>query len=555
MLDELHIRGLGVIDEVTVPLAPGLTVVTGETGAGKTMVVAALELLRGARADGDQIRAGSSRALIEARLDPAPPAAHEWLEDDDDALVVSRELAAGAEGSVRSRARLGGRLAPVSALAETVGERVDVHAQSDQVRLADEARQRALLDQVGGAEVAQRREAYAQAYEAWRAADAELHALRTDARERARELDRLRFELDEIDAVAPEAGEEEALDAELARLEHAAALTEAGQRAAEAISGEGAARDALGGALGALREVGGIDAELDALAERAEGLAAEAQDLAMALRRHAEAVELDPERLERLRERKAALAGLCRKYGPDAAAVAAYAEQVRERVERLEGGEERAEQLAAEVEQARAARDEAAEALSAARGRAGERLASEVERHLADLAMDGARFHVELTPVDPGPTGADRVAFVLAANPGEPALPLAKAASGGERSRVALAVRLALADADDTPVLVFDEVDAGIGGAVATEVGRKLARLAQGRQVLCVTHLAQLAAFADVHLVVRKATTDDQRTRAEVEALDEPDRVTELSRMLSGAVDSELAAGHAAELLAAARAD
>jgi len=555
VLDELHIRGLGVIDEVSVPLAPGLTVVTGETGAGKTLVVAALELLRGARADGDQVRAGAERALVEARLAPPPPAAGDWLDEDDDALVVSRELTATAEGAVRSKARLGGRIAPVSALGETVGESIDVHAQSDQVRLGEEARQRALLDRIGGAPLAERLAAYREAYRVWREADAELAALRTDARERARELDRLRFELEEIDGVAPEAGEEEALDAELARLEHAAALTAAAEAAAEAVSGEGAARDALGSALGALRDVAGIDAELDALCERAEGLAAEAQDLGLALRRHAEAVELDPARLEQLRERKAALAGLCRKYGPDAAAVAAYAEQVRERLARLEGGEERAEQLAEEVERAARARDAAAQALTAARAEAGEHLSGQVEEHLADLAMGGARFHVALTPVEPGPTGADRVGFVLAANPGEPALPLAKAASGGERSRVALAVRLALADADDTPVLVFDEVDAGIGGAVATEVGRKLARLARGRQVLCVTHLAQLAAFADAHLVVRKATTDADRTRAEVSVLDDDSRVTELSRMLSGAVDSELATGHAAELLAAARQD
>lgn len=551
LISELHIRDVGVIDDVTVELAPGLTVVSGETGAGKTLVVGALQLLRGERADADRVRAGARQALVEARLAPPPAAAGDWL-DDDHELVVAREVVADGT-STRSKARIGGRLASVGSLADVLGSSVDVHAQTDSARLADERWQRTLLDRVGGEALAACLERYRTAWGRWRDADAELSRLRGDERDRARELDRLRHELEEIDAVDPQPHEEEALDAELSRLGNAEALSAAALSAAEAVGGDGAARDALGTAVAGLRPLSGTDAALDELAARLEGLAAEAQDVAFALRTYAEDVEFDEERLAQLRARKAALSQLCRKYGPDAASVAAYASQARADVERLTGGQARAAELAEEVERARAERDAAADALRGARREAGAHLSGEVDGHLADLAMEGARFSVDIDPVEAGPDGADHVRFMLAANPGEPTLPLAKAASGGERSRVALAVRLALADADDTPVMVFDEVDAGIGGAVATEVGRKLADLARGRQVLCVTHLAQLAAFADVHLAVTKDITDDGRTVATVAPLDDDARVIELSRMLTGAVDSELATGHAAELLAAAR--
>jgi DNA repair protein RecN (Recombination protein N) len=265
-------------------------------------------------------------------------------------------------------------------------------------------------------------------------------------------------------------------------------------------------------------------------------------------------LELDPARLNDLRDRRMAISRLTRKYGVDAAAVAAYAEEARTRLEVLHSGDERREALAAHVGELRGRVDRAAKVLREQRLAAGRRLAKAVDGHLAELAMTAARMTVEVEEAEPATTGADRIRFLLAANQGEPALPLGKAASGGERSRVALAVRLALADADDTPVLVFDEVDAGIGGATALAVGRKLARLAAGRQVLCVTHLAQLAAFADAHVVVSKATSGG-RTSAGVRTLGEPDRVTELSRMLSGTPDSEAAVRHAEELRATALAE
>jgi DNA repair protein RecN (Recombination protein N) len=549
MLEELLIRDLGVIEEVALELAPGLNVLTGETGAGKTMVVSALELLLGARADADQVRAGAGSALVEGRLRPPPAAAGEWLGDGDDELIVSREVSAG-----RSRARLGGRMAPASALGEVVGASVEVHGQSDTVRLAAPTTQRDLLDRSGGAPLAERRDVYAQAYEGWRAAAAELETLRGSERDRAREADRLAFEVAEIDGVAPVAGEEDSLDAELRRLEHAEALVGAASTAAAALTGEGAARDALGGGVAALRAVAGVDDELEALRKRIEGLAVEAQELGLDLSAYAEGLEVDPLRLEQLRARRAALGGLTRKYGPDSAAVVAYADEARIRLAQLRGGDERADALAVQVDALRARVDDHAAALSAARRAAGERLAAAVHTHLADLAMPAARLTVAVEAAEPGPTGADRVSFLLAANEGEPSLPLGKAASGGERSRLALALRLALADADDTAVLVFDEVDAGVGGAVALDLARKLARLARGRQVLCVTHLAQLAAFADAHFVVAKGTAAG-RTSATVRRLDDAERVTELSRLLSGTPDSARAAAHAAELRDLARRD
>jgi DNA repair protein RecN (Recombination protein N) len=552
MLTELLIRDVGVIEDVILALEPGLNVLTGETGTGKTMVVSALELLLGARADADQVRGGADVAVVEGRLHPPPSGADEWLGPGDDELVVSREVTTG--GSGRSRARLGGRLAPASALADVVGQVIEVHGQADTSALSTPAVQRELLDRAGDEALAGALADYRQEYARWQAAEQELTALRTSERDRARELDRLSFELSEIDAVDPQPGEDDVLDAELRRLEHAEALTEAAAAAAASLNAEGGARDTGGEAATVLRGVASYDEALAELSARAEALAAEAQDLGLELAAYAEDVGLDPARLEELRARRAALGGLLRKYGPDVEAVRAYAHEARRRISDLQDGEERSARLETEVEHAREQTTAAGERVSALRRETARRVAAIVEGHLAELAMAAARMEIAVEPTEPGAHGADRVTFLLAANPGEALLPLAKAASGGERSRVALAVRLALAHADRTPVVVFDEVDAGIGGATALAVGRKLARLAADRQVLCVTHLAQLAAFADAHFRVSKATADG-RTTAAVELLDESERVTELSRMLSGAPDSELAAGHAAELRALALAE
>ena len=553
MFTELHIRDVGVLRDVTLELDEGLTVITGETGAGKTMVVASLELLLGARADADAVRPGAASALVEARLAPPPAAAAPWLDLEDEELVVAREVA-----PARSRARIGGRLAPASALAEVVGAAVEVHGQRDTARLAAPAVQRELLDRAGGAGLAATAGTYRLAYDAWRAAADELAELQRSEAERLREADRLAFELAEVDSLAPAADEGAALEGELARLEHAEVLGAGARAAAAAVADDGGARDALGAAVAALRAAAGHDSALDELARRAEGLAAEAQEIAFDLSAYADALEVDPARLAVLRDRFAGLVRLSRKYGAapggalDLAGVVAWADEARTRLALLAGGEARAAALIDDVAALEAAARTAADQLHAARRAAGDALTAAVEAHLAELALPGARFQVAVEPVDPGPTGADRVTFLLAANAGSPPLPLGKAASGGERSRVALALRLALADADDVDVLVFDEIDAGIGGATGLAVGRKLAALARGRQVLCVTHLAQIAAFADQHVVVTK-DPDAAVTVASVRVLDDNDRVDELSRMLSGTPGSVAATVHARELLTLAR--
>jgi DNA repair protein RecN (Recombination protein N) len=552
MLDELHIRDLGVIEDVTLRLGPGLNVLTGETGAGKTIIVSALELLRGARAAAPQVREGAGTAVVEARLHPVPRSAQEWVDEHDDDLVITRELSASGGGG-RSRARVGGRLAPVSALGEVSRGLIELHGQQDSTRLGQSAVQRDLLDRYGGVPVADAMAVYRRAYEAYEQARRDLDALRTEQRERARERDRLQFELDEIDAVAPRPEEEDELDTDLRRLEHAESLVTAAREAAGLLNHEGGARDALGAAVAGLRGVSDVDPDLDDLHQQLERLASEVQQLGLDLGGYADGIAIDPEALELARARRSALAQLVRKYGVDTTEVCAYADRARARIAALEQDDQREVLLAQQLDDLQRVLHDAAADLRAARAAAAGDLQRVVAGHLDDLAMPGARLEIRLTETPPGHTGADRVDFMLAANPGEPALELGRFASGGERSRIALALRLALADADDTPVLVFDEVDAGIGGGVARAVGAKLAALARGRQVLCVTHSAQLAAHADAHYLVTKDTAGG-RTRSRVQPLDRAARVRELSRMLSGITNSDVAARHADELLVTARA-
>lgn len=543
VLDELHIHGLGVIEDATLRLAPGLTVVTGETGAGKTMLVTALQLLLGSRADTDLVRTGADVARVEARFCPAPDGSGEWT-DDPGELVVSREIP--AEG--RSRARMGGRMAPAGALADVLGPHVEVHAQHEHHRLVRPAVQRALLDAYAGDPHARTLAAYRDAHAAWRDARRRLDQLHTGARERARELDRLRFELDEIAAVGIDPDEDGRIDDRLAELEHAEDLQVGLGRAAEALGSDGAL-DPIGVAVDALRRLPTDTADTRELLGRAEELASLATDLAADLRGHADGVESDPERLAELMDRRAALQTLRRKYGDDLAAVLAYEERAVARVTELEADDDASDGLEGEVQRLGDEVDRLAEAVRDSRRVAADRLARTVEGHLADLAMPHAHVEVAVEPTEPGPDGADEVTYLLAANPGEPPRPLATAASGGERSRVALAIEVALADVEDAAVLVFDEVDAGIGGATAMAVGEKLARLAAGgrRQVLCVTHLAQLAAYADVHHVVEKGIADG-RTVTTTRHVAADDQVVELSRMLGGDT-GDAARAHARELL------
>ncbi len=546
MIDELLIRDLGVIEEASLRLSPGLTVITGETGAGKTMVVTALELLLGARADAGLVRSGAEKAYIEARLAPAPAAAEDWA-DGEDELIVSREIPADG----RSRARINGRLAPVSALRDVIGEAVEVHAQHEHVRLERPAVQRSLLDRFAGDAHARNLERYRDLHGRWRAAVSRRERLDDDARERARELDRLEFELAEISAAGLDPEADGTIASRLELLEHAEELAGSARRAELAVGSEGAG-EPLGAAVSALRAVRVDDEAYRNLRDRAEGLAAESAELAADLRRFADELELDEEVLEELRDRRQLIAGLQRKYGESIETILDYAASAADRVAALRSEQDEATGLDEQIRSLRAELDEVATTVRRGRQVAGEALARAVDGHLGDLAMPHARFGVVVEPTDPGPTGADTVRFELVANPGDPPRPLATAASGGERSRVALALEVALADVDEASVIVFDEVDAGIGGATALAVGAKLARLAHGRQVLCVTHLAQLAAFADVHHVVEKGVRGGRAVTTS-RTVEEDGRAAELARMLSGDPGRDAGLRHAEELLAEAR--
>jgi DNA repair protein RecN (Recombination protein N) len=525
MLTELRIQDLGVIAELSLVLGPGMTVLTGETGAGKTMVVEALDLLLGGRADATLVRPGSSEAVVEGRF-----------ELDGDELVLARVVPVDG----RSRAYVDGRLATAATLAELGTRLVDLHGQHAHQSLLSPAQQRAALDRSAGIDFTE----LAGARAAIAAIDSALAALGGDARSRAREIDLLRYQVDEIAKVAPDGPEEDHdLEREAVVLGDALAHREAAARAVIALAEEGGALDGLRTALAAVQ---GREA-FAAASERLHAAAVELDDVAAWLRDAGEAIDDDPERLFWIGERRALLRELRRKYGDSLADVLAFHAEASERLRELEGYEDRAASLEAERVAALVDEASAAEAVARARRAAAAPLAAAVQAHLRELAMPRARIEV----VVDGPAPSDDVTFLLGANPGEPALPLAKVASGGELARTMLALRLVLTEAPDT--LVFDEVDAGVGGEAALSVGRALGALGRRHQVLVVTHLPQVAAFADAQIVVTKHTKGG-RTEATAEAVGGEDRLRELSRMLSGLSASDSARTHAGELLAAAAA-
>ncbi len=583
MLEELRIRGLGVIDDAVLPLRPGLSVVTGETGAGKTMVVTGLLLLFGGRADAARVRAGADAAVVDGRVDLAPDsaAARRVLDaggelDDGTGLVLRRTVSA----SGRSRAHVGGAPAPVAVLGELAEHLLTVHGQSDQLRLTRPAEQRVLLDRFAGIDL----QPFAAAYDRWRAAAAELADRTARATELRREADLLRHGLAEIEAAAPQPGEEEELARAAARLGAADALRTAARTGHDALLGN--PDDPLGGtdavaliatAQRALAQQAGADPELDQLAARAADLLAEAGELGADLRAYTDHLDADPDRLEEVQRRRAVLAGLIRKYADDpdrgAAGVLDWARDAAGRLTSLDVSEHAIAELTACRDAA--AEDVAARAveLSQRRHAAARALADAVSAELGGLAMPRARLLVDVRPRPAtagspaldvaggrrgvGPDGSDEVELLLAPAPHTAPLPLGRGASGGELSRVMLALEVCLAGTDPVPVLVFDEVDAGVGGRAAVEVGRRLARLARTHQVIVVTHLPQVAAYADHHLVVDRPDggSDGARvTTSNVRAVTGADRVAELARMLAGS-ESATALRHAAELLDEAAAD
>jgi DNA repair protein RecN (Recombination protein N) len=562
VIEEIRIRNLGVISEAVLPLGPGFTAITGETGAGKTMVVTALALLRGSRADASTVRSGSDTAWVEGRWVLADPdTVRELVTDagaelDDDELLLGRSVS--VEG--RSRAVVGGRSTSVSILTE-LGERlVAVHGQSDQSRLRSTSAQRDALDRFAGPHFAAALADYQHAFRRWQANAAELNGIVTAQDLRSREAEELRIAVAEIEAVAPQPGEDVTLAERAERLTHTEALRTATALAREALTSEeidGADALALVDASRRqLARVTGVDPSLDALADELAQVSFQLAEVAHRLSSHLANLEGDGEHdLDLLQDRRAELSSLLRKFGPTLDDVISFAETGSSRLGELDGDGDRIVELTHVVNADLTLVVDGAIALHEMRVEAAGRMATLVSQELAALAMPDAQLFVDVTEV-PEPTmlGADAVEFLLRPHPGAEPRPVAKSASGGELSRVMLALEVVIAGEDSVPTFVFDEVDAGVGGAAAIEIGRRLARLSEKAQVIVVTHLAQVAAFATNHLRVVK-DTGGEVTVSSVQALKGEDRVAEMARLLSGLPDSESGLAHARELieLAAAR--
>jgi len=535
VLAELHVRDLALIDEVWLEFGPGFTVLSGETGAGKTVLVSALKLLLGERADSTMVRQGASEALVEGR----------FVIDEREVLVRRRVSAEG-----RSRCAIDGEMATVTMLADLVGPTVDLHGQHEHQALLSPARHVGYLDRFIGDEMAAAHEHYTNAWEAHRVALRRLEALQASLTDRERRIDQLRFVVDDIDSVAPKEGEDSALAALLPRLRHGERLAGAAHSAWSAIKAEDGASEALSRALHALGGARGLDTVFDEFAGTAERLDIELQELGSLILAYAEAIDHDPAALDATEDRLHLIENITRKYGGTVEAVLKARDAALEELDVLEAGEAGlAGAQSALEDSARTLRDAGA-ALSAIRDRATDRFVERLRAAATELALANASFLVARTPVpfeSWTSEGPERVEFLFSSAVGEEPRPLARIASGGEVSRVMLALKSVLGDADAVPVLVFDEVDAGIGGATASAVATRLAELGTRHQVLAITHLAQVAAVADHHFVVAKLE-EGGRTVTSVSPVTGEARVAEVARMLSGGA-SEAGVAHARELL------
>ncbi len=563
MLLELDVRDFAIIDHLRLRLAPGFNAITGETGAGKSIVVDAVGLLLGARADTALVRAGAERAVVEGIFDPGPAGERvaarlaEYSIDPDDTLILAREVYAAG----RSTARVNGRAVPVRALVEIGELLVDIHGQSDNLSLLREGEHLGLLDRYAGL-VAERR-ALAERVARVRAVEAEWSALRRDEAALKERAETLAFQIDEIQAARLSPDEEVGLTVERTRLANAERLARRAEQAHAALAGsddvDAGGLDRVGLALDAIDDLARIDPTLDALRDPAAAAAEALRDVAGQLRDYVDRLEYSPLRLEAVDERLQVIAALKRKYGPDVTAVLAHADRAAAELERISGAEARSGALAGERARLLAEIGAAAADLSERRRAAANRLREAVESELEELGMPQSRFEVAFDrqpdpdgcPAGDGrwafdATGIDRVAFQVSLNPGEPPRPLVRVASGGETARLMLALKGILSAADEVPTLIFDEIDAGIGGRVGAVVGRKLWAVGNRHQVVCVTHLPQVAAFGDRHFRVSK-TVVDGRTVTAVDAIEESDRVDELMHMLG--VSTPIARENAAQIL------
>ena len=557
MIEEIYIRDLGVIQEARLPFGNGLTVITGETGAGKTMVLSALGLLLGERADTATIRRGQDLAFVEGR----------WLLENQPA-VVERVQEAGAEleqGELilnrsvstegRSRASVSGRSTPVGVLNELGQMLVVVHGQSDQIRLKSASAQRESLDQFGGAELSEALAAYQATFKAWRDLTTRLEELKASLDARESEANELREAVDELEKLDARSGEDVELAEKAERLNNLEILRAAATIAHEALSSEGFsdAPDALaliGQARRSLEQVSSHDPELGRLAQSLKDIGVQLLDASSEISGYVASLDLEGAgEINLIQERRAALTLAMRKYGPTLDDVIAFASNASDRLLELDSSSETIDQLGVEYGALSERLRFEADRLTELRKAAANRLAEQVTAELKELAMGGASLVVEVSFADNfGPFGQDAVSIQLSSYPGAEPRPLGKGASGGELSRIMLAIEVVLAETAQAPTFIFDEVDAGVGGAAAIEVGRRLAMLAKRAQVIVVTHLAQVAAYADAHLRVLK-TSSAEFTATDVVALAEQERVEELARMLSGLSESESGLAHARELL------
>ena len=559
MIEEILIRDLGVISEAKLEFGPGLTVLTGETGAGKTMVLNALGLLLGERSDSSAIRKGQDQAFVEGRWLLAESAVSRirelGIELDDSELLVNRSVS--AEG--RSRANLSGKSVPVGILSEIGEQLVVVHGQSDQIRLRSAVAQRVALDQFAGDGLAKLMTEYTAVYSNWKQAATELTELTTQSENRSREADQIRAAVEELSALDPKPGEDLELAEKASKLTHLEELRIAATVAHNNLSSEGFddSSDALtmiGKARRALEAVSEHDPELAALAEQLKEIGYSLNETSASISGYLASLDTDgASELERIQQRRAEISTAMRKYGPTLEEVIAFLENSGARLLELDSSDTKIQELTTLEQSLGKQATELAKNISALRTKAASALAKAVTTELAALAMTGASLEVSVsTGPELGSHGADQISILLSAYPGAEPRALGKGASGGELSRIMLAIEVVLAKSELAPTFIFDEVDAGVGGAAATEVGKRLATLAQNAQVIVVTHLPQVAAFATRHLRVLKSVSD-QYTATDVVRLEGEAVVEELARMLSGLSESESGKTHAKELLELAK--
>ena len=555
MIEQIHIRDLGVIREAQLDLGPGLTVLTGETGAGKTMVLNALGLLLGSRSDASAVRKGQEQAFVEGRwllpkeaLDRITAAG---IEIEDGELLVSRSIS--SEG--RSKATVSGRSVPVGVLNEIGEHLVVVHGQSDQIRLKSAAAQREALDQFAGASLATVTDKYSEIYAAWKMAANRLQVLTNESSSRAREADEIRAAVEELTKLDPKSGEDAELSELAERLTHLEELRIAAAAAHEELSSDSFddssdALTAIGKARRALEQVSNHDPELEKLAEQLKEIGFSLNETAASISSYIAGLDNDgASELEKIQSRRAELSSAMRKYGPTLDEVIAYLETAGSRLLDLDSSDEAIASLTIEEQQLSKQAHDLAEQISSIRTKAAAELSAAVTAELSALAMTGASLDASITRLgELTANGYDQVALLLSAYPGAEPRPIGKGASGGELSRIMLAIEVVLAKSELAPTFIFDEVDAGVGGAAASEVGKRLAMLARNAQVIVVTHLPQVAAFASRHLRVLKSSTADF-TATDVVRLEGEQVVEELARMLSGLSESESGRSHAKELL------